>query len=168
MLPCHGCLRHRMLQIRCGNMKESGCSDSPCHILHIIKGKAPEHRCMTDWARANLVSSDRLHRSDRSSPIGQTGLNRGQSNPILQIKNIASRRKKMKHSPCKLIHRRLRLMMSYRLATPMWSSRMWEKDRWFLANRSILLSGNLSWLMNMRPAVALQISTLNPGGVRRD
>ena len=29
-------------------------------------GRAPEHRCMTDWARTNLVCSDRLHRSDRS------------------------------------------------------------------------------------------------------
>ena len=66
MLLCHGCLRHQMLQIRCGNTKESRCNASQCHIHHIIKGKAPEHRCMTDWARTNLVCSDRLHRSDRS------------------------------------------------------------------------------------------------------
>src|SRR6185503_9776142 len=80
MLPCHGCLRHQMLQIRCGQTKESGCSASPCHILHITKGKAPERRCMTDWAHTNLVGSNMLHRSDRSSPTGQTGLSRDRSN----------------------------------------------------------------------------------------
>src|SRR6185312_4230456 len=90
MLLCHGCLWHQMLQIQCANMKESGCSVSPCHIHHIIKGKAPERRCMTDWAHANLVNSNMLHRSDQSSPTGQTGLNRGWSNLILQGKNTMS------------------------------------------------------------------------------
>ena len=37
---------------------------------------------MTDWARTNLVSSNILHRSDRSSPTGQTGLSREDVQPM--------------------------------------------------------------------------------------
>ena len=37
---------------------------------------------MTDWARANLVSNNILHRSDRSSPTGQTGLSREDVQPM--------------------------------------------------------------------------------------
>ena len=101
MLLCHGCLRHQMLQIRCGNTKESRCNASQCHIHHIIKGKAPERRCMTDWAPANLVSSNMLNRSDRSSLTGQIGLSRDRPSLILQGRNIVSRRGRRMCSPCK-------------------------------------------------------------------
>ena len=83
-------------------MKESRCSASPYHILHIIKGRVLEHRRMTDWGHTNLVSSSMLHRSDQSFLTGQTGLNRGQLNLILRSKNIVSRRWKVRFSPCKL------------------------------------------------------------------
>src|SRR6185369_11820319 len=66
MLPCHGCYRRQMQQIRRGSMKRYGCSVSQCLILHIIRGKAPEYPCSTDWDHANPVQSNRLHRSDRS------------------------------------------------------------------------------------------------------
>ena len=104
-------LRHQMRQIRCGNMKESGCSASPCHILHITKGKAPERWCMTDWARTNLVSSNRPHRSDWSNPTGQTSLSKDRPSPILQSRNIISRRMRRMCSLCKWILGRLPPMM---------------------------------------------------------
>ena len=66
MLPCHGCHRRQVQQIRHGSMKGYGCSVSRCLVLHIIKGKAPGCPCTTDWDHADLVQCSRLHRSDRS------------------------------------------------------------------------------------------------------
>jgi len=64
MLPCHGCHRHQVQQIRHGNRKGCGCSVFRCLILHIIKGKDPGCPCMTDWDHAvRPVTSDRSDRS---------------------------------------------------------------------------------------------------------
>ena len=85
-------------------------------------------RCMTDWAHANLVSSSMLHQLDRSSLTGQTCLSRDWLSLILQSKSIASRRRRMKLSPCKLILGRLQPVMSCRLAMSTWLSRTLRKD----------------------------------------
>ena len=92
MLPCRGCHRLQMQQIRHGSMGGYGCSVSRCLILHIIKGKAPGCQCMTDWDHANPVQCSRLHRSDRYTLTGQIGLIRGLAKLLFQGSNIASRR----------------------------------------------------------------------------
>ena len=70
-----------------------GCSISRCLILHIIKGKALGCRCMTDWDHANPVQCSRLHRSDRYTPTGQTGLIRGRVKLLFQGLSIASKKR---------------------------------------------------------------------------
>ena len=96
VLPCHGCHRRQVQQIRHGSMKGYGCSVSRCLILHIIKGKSPGCQCMTDWDHANPVQGSRLHRSDRYTLTGQTGLIRSRVKLLFQGLSIASKKEEQK------------------------------------------------------------------------
>ena len=88
-------------------------------------------------------------------PTGQTGPTRDQVNFVLQDRCTVPRRIKKRYSPL-LIQRRSKQMLLCKSATSRWLSLSQAQDRWFLVNRSILLSRGRSWLMIMRPAVALQ------------
>ena len=93
MLPCRGCHRLQMQQIQHGSMGGYGCSVSRCLILHIIKGKSPGCQCMTDWDHANPVQGSRLHRSDRYTLTGLTGLIRSRVKLLFQGLSIASKKR---------------------------------------------------------------------------
>ena len=93
VLPCHGCHRCQVQQIRHGSMKGYGCGVFRCLILHIIKGKALGCRCMTDWDHANPVQGSRLHRSDRYTLTGQTGFIRSRVKLLFQGLSIASKKR---------------------------------------------------------------------------
>ena len=93
MLPCHGYHQHQVQQIQHGSMKGYGCSVSRCLILHTIKGKALGCRCMTDWDHANPVQGSRLHRSDRYTLTGQTGLIRSRVKLLFQGLSITSKKR---------------------------------------------------------------------------
>ena len=106
-----------------------------------------------------------LHRSDRSPLTGQTGLIWGRSKFVLQDKCTVSRKRKMRYIPL-LIQKKLKPMMRCRSAISKWMSVLRAQDRWFLINRSILLSRGRSWIMIMRLATVIQHqSTFNQGGV---
>ena len=113
VLPCHGCLRLQMRQIRHGSMGGYGCSAFRCLIVHIIRGKVPKCPCMTDWGRANLVQCSGLHRSDRSPPTGQTSLIKGRAKLLFLGSNTASRRRRRSRSLL-LIRRSLKPMQLFR------------------------------------------------------
>jgi len=122
-------------------------------------------RCMTDCGPTNQVRGGSLHQSDRSPLTGQTGLIRGRAKLILRDRFTVSRRRKKRYNPL-LIQRKLKPMMFCISAISKWLSMMRVQDRWFLVNRSILLSKGRSWLMIMRlAAVTRHQSTFNQDGV---
>ena len=155
-------------------MKEFGCIVIRCYTHHLTIGRriteglcsARFHdQCTADWDPTNQVRGGSLHRSDRSPLTGQTGLIRGRAKLILRDRFTVSRRKKKRYNPL-LIQRKLKLMMLCKSAISKWLSMMRVQGRWFLVNRSILLSKGRSWPMIMRPAAVTRYqSTFNQDGV---
>jgi len=131
-----------------GGMKEFGCIVIRCYTHHLTTGRriieglcsARFHdQCTTDWDPTNQVRGGSLHWSDRSPLTGQTGLIRGQAKLILRDRFTVSKRRKKRYNPL-LIQRKLKPMMFCISAISKWLSMMRVQDRWFLVNRSILLS----------------------------
>ena len=174
MLLCRRRHRHRVFLVLHGGKKEFGCIVIRCYTHHLATGRriaegmrsARFHdQCMTDWDLTDQVRGGSLHRSERSPLTGQTGLIGGRSKFVLQDKCTVSRKRKMRYIPL-LIQKKLKPMMRCRSAISKWMSVLRAQDRWFLINRSILLSRGRSWIMIMRPAAVIQHqSTFNQGGV---
>ena len=148
VLPRHGRHRHRVFLVLNGGMKEFGCIVIRCYTHHLTKWKEDHRRPV--FGKVARPVHDRL----RSNQSGQ----RRQPAPVRPVATDRSDRSHQRpgkaHSPRQIYRvkekkeevqptidpEKAKADDVVQIAISKWLSMMRVQDRWFLVNRSILLS----------------------------